>query len=212
MRVYGTSKLCNILFTRELAKRAPELHANCFHPGVVRTGFGKNDNGIWKVLTTLGGPFFRSPQRGARSLIWLSLSERGGRAHRRVHPRREGADPQRPGPGRHARRGSLGTQRPACGAVCRRARLTVGESCVDGQSHRAPKIDPEFVQKHNDGGESDAGERCPWVTPVKGLRRVSLEKAPDIDDLDIRGADHVGRASLQTVDRAIPEAPGGVPI
>ena len=41
-------KLCNILFTRELARRAPELHANCFHPGVVRTGFGKNENGIWK--------------------------------------------------------------------------------------------------------------------------------------------------------------------
>jgi retinol dehydrogenase-12 len=75
MRVYGTSKLCNILFTRELARRAPELHANCFHPGVVRTGFGKNENGIWKALTTLGGPFFRSPQRGARSLVWLALSE-----------------------------------------------------------------------------------------------------------------------------------------
>ena len=74
MRVYGTSKLCNILFTRELAKRAPELHANCFHPGVVRTGFGKNENGIWKALTTVGGPFFRSPQRGARSLVWLALS------------------------------------------------------------------------------------------------------------------------------------------
>jgi NAD(P)-dependent dehydrogenase (short-subunit alcohol dehydrogenase family) len=79
MRVYGTSKLCNILFTRELAKREPELHANCFHPGVVRTGFGKNDNGIWKVLTTLGGPFFRSPERGARSLVWLATSEEGGR-------------------------------------------------------------------------------------------------------------------------------------
>jgi retinol dehydrogenase-12 len=78
MRVYGTSKLCNILFTRELARRAPELHANCFHPGVVRTGFGKNDNGIWKVLTTLGGPFFRSPQRGARSLVWLALSDEAG--------------------------------------------------------------------------------------------------------------------------------------
>jgi NAD(P)-dependent dehydrogenase (short-subunit alcohol dehydrogenase family) len=75
MRVYGTSKLCNILFTRELARRAPELHANCFHPGVVRTGFGKNENGIWKVLTTLGGPFFRSPERGARSLVWLALSD-----------------------------------------------------------------------------------------------------------------------------------------
>jgi NAD(P)-dependent dehydrogenase (short-subunit alcohol dehydrogenase family) len=74
MKVYGVTKLCNILFTRELAKRAPELHANCFHPGVVRTGFGKNDNGIWKVLTTLGSPFFRSPQRGARSLVWLALS------------------------------------------------------------------------------------------------------------------------------------------
>ena len=75
MRVYGTTKLCNILFTRELARRAPELHANCFHPGVVRTGFGKNENGIWKVLTTLAGPFFRSPERGARSLVWLALSE-----------------------------------------------------------------------------------------------------------------------------------------
>ena len=74
MRVYGTSKLCNILFTRELARRAPELHANCFHPGVVRTGFGKNENGIWKLLTTVGGPFFRSPARGARSLVWLALS------------------------------------------------------------------------------------------------------------------------------------------
>jgi NAD(P)-dependent dehydrogenase (short-subunit alcohol dehydrogenase family) len=75
MKVYGNSKLCNILFTRELARRAPELHANCFHPGVVRTGFGKNENGIWKVLTTLGSPFFRSPQSGAKSLVWLSLSE-----------------------------------------------------------------------------------------------------------------------------------------
>jgi NAD(P)-dependent dehydrogenase (short-subunit alcohol dehydrogenase family) len=74
MRVYGTSKLCNILFTRELARRAPELHANCFHPGVVRTGFGKNENGIWKVMITLGAPFFRSPERGARSLVWLALS------------------------------------------------------------------------------------------------------------------------------------------
>jgi NAD(P)-dependent dehydrogenase (short-subunit alcohol dehydrogenase family) len=79
MRVYGTSKLCNILFTRELARRVPGLRANCFHPGVVRTGFGKNENGIWKVLTTLGSPFFRSPERGARSLVWLAISEEGGR-------------------------------------------------------------------------------------------------------------------------------------
>jgi NAD(P)-dependent dehydrogenase (short-subunit alcohol dehydrogenase family) len=71
-RVYGTSKLCNIMFTRELARRAPELQANCFHPGVVRTGFGKNESGIIKALLTLGGPFLRTPQRGARSLVWLA--------------------------------------------------------------------------------------------------------------------------------------------
>ena len=73
--MYGTSKLCNILFTRELARRAPELNANCFHPGVVRTGFAKNENGIWKVIATLGAPFLRSPERGARSLVWLALSD-----------------------------------------------------------------------------------------------------------------------------------------
>lgn len=73
-RVYGTSKLCNILFTHELARRAPDLHANCFHPGTVRTGFGKNENSLWKVVISLAGPFMRSPERGARSLVWLALS------------------------------------------------------------------------------------------------------------------------------------------
>ncbi len=110
MRVYGTSKLCNILFTRELAKRAPELHANCFHPGVVRTGFGKNENGIWKVLTTLGRPFFRSPARGARSLIWLSLSEETASLTGEYVQNEKVAAPKRPGPGRGAGRGSVGTQ------------------------------------------------------------------------------------------------------
>jgi NAD(P)-dependent dehydrogenase (short-subunit alcohol dehydrogenase family) len=74
MRVYGTWKLANILFTRELARRAPELHANCFHPGIVRTGFGKNDNSLIRVGTTLAAPFLRSPARGARSLVWLAIS------------------------------------------------------------------------------------------------------------------------------------------
>jgi NAD(P)-dependent dehydrogenase (short-subunit alcohol dehydrogenase family) len=77
-RAYGTSKLCNVLFTRELARRAPELHANCFHPGVVRTGFAKNEDGLWKVVANLGAPFFRSPERGARSLVWLALSDDAG--------------------------------------------------------------------------------------------------------------------------------------
>src|SRR6202000_1001578 len=74
-RVYGMSRLSNILFTRELARRAPELRANCFHPGVVRTGFAKNERGIWKALATVGAPLFRFPERGARSLVWLALSD-----------------------------------------------------------------------------------------------------------------------------------------
>jgi NAD(P)-dependent dehydrogenase (short-subunit alcohol dehydrogenase family) len=75
MTVYGTTKLCNILFTRELARREPELAATCFHPGVVRTGFGKNDGPLPRIFLTLAGPFLRSPGRGARSLVWLALSD-----------------------------------------------------------------------------------------------------------------------------------------
>jgi NAD(P)-dependent dehydrogenase (short-subunit alcohol dehydrogenase family) len=74
MSVYGTSKLENILFTRELARRAPaSVTATCFHPGVVRTGFG-NDSVLWRVLTTVGAPFMRSPKSGAKSLVWLAAS------------------------------------------------------------------------------------------------------------------------------------------
>jgi NAD(P)-dependent dehydrogenase (short-subunit alcohol dehydrogenase family) len=78
MRTYGTTKLCNILFTRELARRSSVV-ANCFHPGVVRTGFGKNDGLLFRLGLTVAGPFLRSPDRGARSLVWLALSDEGGR-------------------------------------------------------------------------------------------------------------------------------------
>jgi NAD(P)-dependent dehydrogenase (short-subunit alcohol dehydrogenase family) len=73
MRVYGTTKLMNILHVRELPKRHPELTAACFHPGVVRTGFGKNDGLLYKIGLTAIGPFLRTPAKGARSLVWLAL-------------------------------------------------------------------------------------------------------------------------------------------
>jgi NAD(P)-dependent dehydrogenase (short-subunit alcohol dehydrogenase family) len=74
---YGTTKLCNILFTRELARReaGSRVTATCFHPGVVRTGFGKNDGPLWRAALTVVGPFLLSPARGARSLVWLALSD-----------------------------------------------------------------------------------------------------------------------------------------
>jgi len=77
-RVYGTSKLCNILFTRELQRRNPALAANCFHPGVIRTGFGKNDGALVRAGLTLVGPFLRSPRSGAETLVWLALDPAAG--------------------------------------------------------------------------------------------------------------------------------------
>ena len=49
----------------------------------------------------------------------------------------------------------------------------------------APEFNPELVQAEAHGGEPDAGERWPWVTRVKGLRAVSLERAPSLDRLGI---------------------------
>jgi retinol dehydrogenase 12 len=77
-RVYGTSKLCNILFTRELQRRNPAIAANCFHPGVIRTGFGKNDGALVRLGLTLVGPFLRSPESGASPLVWLTLDPEAG--------------------------------------------------------------------------------------------------------------------------------------
>jgi NAD(P)-dependent dehydrogenase (short-subunit alcohol dehydrogenase family) len=77
-RVYGMTKLCNVLFTRELQRRHPELVANCLHPGVIRTGFGKNDGLLTRISLTLAGVFLRSPQTGARPLVWLALDPQAG--------------------------------------------------------------------------------------------------------------------------------------
>jgi retinol dehydrogenase 12 len=72
-RAYATSKLCNVLFTRELQRRRPELRANCLHPGVIRSGFARNDGALLRLGATIGGVFMRSPESGARSLVWLAL-------------------------------------------------------------------------------------------------------------------------------------------
>lgn len=96
-RVYGTSKLCNILFTRELQRRVPEINANCFHPGVIRTGFGKNDGALAKISLTAIGPFLKSPKKGARSLVELALDPQGGELRGAYLEKRKVADPSEPG-------------------------------------------------------------------------------------------------------------------
>jgi NAD(P)-dependent dehydrogenase (short-subunit alcohol dehydrogenase family) len=73
---YARSKLCNILWTRELARRlaGSEVTANCVHPGAVRTGFGENNRGLLKRLFGLARPFMLSPEQGADTLIYLASS------------------------------------------------------------------------------------------------------------------------------------------
>lgn len=76
MQAYGTSKLANILFTRELARRleGTGTTTNCVHPGVIRSGFGRDEPGFMKWLVIIGSPFLQSPTSGARGNIHLSTS------------------------------------------------------------------------------------------------------------------------------------------
>lgn len=75
-QVYGHSKLCNLLWNRELARQlqGSGVTANCLHPGAVGTGLG-NQNAPWaRYVTAALRPFFRTPERGASSSIYLATS------------------------------------------------------------------------------------------------------------------------------------------
>jgi len=76
-RAYNQSKLANLLFTHELAKRTNARHVtvNALHPGMVRTGFGSGDQQpMWKVVAPLVRPFMKSPRRGADLPVHLASS------------------------------------------------------------------------------------------------------------------------------------------
>jgi len=75
-RSYANSKLANILFTRELARRldGTGVTANCAHPGVVRTGFGRDAKPLMRLGMTIARPFFLSPERGADTIVYLASS------------------------------------------------------------------------------------------------------------------------------------------
>jgi NAD(P)-dependent dehydrogenase (short-subunit alcohol dehydrogenase family) len=78
-RAYGTSKLENILFTRELAKRlsGTGVTANCLHPGFVGTRFGQNNanNIFMKGLARLIMSFGLKPEDGAKTIVYLAASD-----------------------------------------------------------------------------------------------------------------------------------------
>ncbi|MBK8653935.1 MAG: SDR family oxidoreductase [Haliscomenobacter sp.] len=75
LKAYAQSKLCNVLFTREMARRYPEIDCNVCHPGVVSTEIGsKHTNPLEALAWTLYRPFMVSPEKGAKTSIFLASS------------------------------------------------------------------------------------------------------------------------------------------
>ena len=76
IRAYGRSKLCNILFTRELARRwaGTGVTANCLHPGFVATRFGDASGGFLSTVVSFAKFFAISPEKGAETIVYLASS------------------------------------------------------------------------------------------------------------------------------------------
>jgi NAD(P)-dependent dehydrogenase (short-subunit alcohol dehydrogenase family) len=74
--VYGRSKLCNILFTRERARRlqGSGVTANCLHPGFVATRFGDGSGGLAQALMPIARLGAISPEKGAKTIVYLASS------------------------------------------------------------------------------------------------------------------------------------------
>ena len=81
LRCYGQSKLANLLFTRYLAIKlsTENITVNAIHPGGVNTSLG-SQNKVWysKPLRLILRPFFRSPLKGAESIIYLATKQDDG--------------------------------------------------------------------------------------------------------------------------------------
>ncbi|WP_235015225.1 SDR family oxidoreductase [Oceanicoccus sp. KOV_DT_Chl] len=86
-KVYGRSKLGNILFTRELSKRmrSKNITVNCLHPGAVSTSLGTQNGIMGKLLPFLLKPFFRTPEQGAETSLYLALADQLGNTSGRYY-------------------------------------------------------------------------------------------------------------------------------
>jgi len=105
-RAYSTSKLANILFTKELQRRltGTTATANCFEPGMVRTqfgGFGSDQGVLLNLVYALARPFASTPEQGADSLVWLATAPEAASLEgmyvskrRPVTPQKQALDPK----------------------------------------------------------------------------------------------------------------------
>jgi NAD(P)-dependent dehydrogenase (short-subunit alcohol dehydrogenase family) len=100
MGAYSSSKLANILFTRQLARRleGTGVVANCFHPGVIRTRLTRRANPLLMVGARLAAPFLGSPKTGAETLVYLAsapdVAEVSGGYFENSRPGRQSAQSQ----------------------------------------------------------------------------------------------------------------------
>jgi NAD(P)-dependent dehydrogenase (short-subunit alcohol dehydrogenase family) len=71
---YGTSKLCNIWFARESARRmkARGVTSNALHPGAIASNFGATGSRIYQFATKVATPFLLTPAKGARTSVFLA--------------------------------------------------------------------------------------------------------------------------------------------
>jgi retinol dehydrogenase-14 len=75
-KAYGQSKLANLLFTYELARRlaGTGVTVNAVHPGTVASGFGENNNGVMKFSMKIYHQFSLTPEQGADTVVYLASS------------------------------------------------------------------------------------------------------------------------------------------
>jgi NAD(P)-dependent dehydrogenase (short-subunit alcohol dehydrogenase family) len=76
MKAYCQSKLANVIFTYELARRleGTGVTVNCVHPGSVRSNFGRGSGGFMAVMVRILAPFMLSPKEGAKTPIYAASS------------------------------------------------------------------------------------------------------------------------------------------
>ncbi len=74
MRAYAQSKLANVMFAYALARRlaGTGVVANALHPGVIASGFGAGTGGVFGTLFNVARPFMTSPEKGARTSVFLA--------------------------------------------------------------------------------------------------------------------------------------------
>ena len=96
-KAYCQSKLCNILFTRELSRRLGDSRVvtNSLHPGGVATNFGKGVSGVGGVLMRMVRPFMISEEKGAETSIYLATSGEGYTVSGRYFSSKKSTEPSK---------------------------------------------------------------------------------------------------------------------